>query len=241
LRVQFPQVRFMVFNHQNPVFRDVRVRRAVALAVPWCRLLGQTEECSGSIIPRGIAGFAALPRTWDLARAREELAAAGHASGAGLPELVIRYRAFTHDLRGVAMVQDALADLGIRSRLEYREGRGMDGVDLGLLGWSLDYSDASNAFELFHSRGVPPNGWNDGWFVSEEYDRMLDAATAIAEATARAGAYERLTRWFDDHVVAVPYRQVDEFHALGKRVGSVSHDSMGYLDWATASFREAKP
>lgn len=241
LRVPTPQVRFLVFNYRNPLFADVRVRRAVALGVPWCSVLSQTEECSGSVVPRGVAGSVALPRAFAPARAREELAAAGHAAGEGIPELVIRYRGFTHDLRGAALVQDGLAGLGIRSRLEHREGRSMEGVDLGLLGWSLDYADAANVFELFHSRSAPPDGWNDGGFESPEYDRMLDAAARTAEPRARAQAYEQLNRWFDQNVVAVPFRQVDDFHALGRRVRSLTPDSMGYLDWATLGFKEAQP
>jgi hypothetical protein len=54
-------------------------------------------------------------------------------------------------------------------------------------------------------------------------------------------AAEALVRWFDDEVVAVPYRQADELHALAPRVAAFATDPMGYPIWTAVRLLGGQP
>jgi len=236
-RMQQLYTRFLTFNYRNPLFADVHIRRAIRAAVDWSRIIEPQQILSASLVPRGLPGFLPLEHRRDLDAARRDLAAAGYPDGEGFPPLVIRYRWFDRDLRDGAMVQDDLAEIGIKSRLVYTEGKAMDNVDLGFLGWVLDVPDGANVLEIFHSASAPPNGWNFGRYSSPAYDALLAEAAATPFAAARGAVYERANRFLYDECVTVPFAAADELHALSPRVTAFVVDPMGYPVWSEVRTR----
>jgi oligopeptide transport system substrate-binding protein len=230
-RVKLPFSRFLIFNFARPPIDNLHLRRAVAMAVPWSRLVDEPDYFSASLVPRAIPGYLPLSIPYDPDTARAELALAGYPGGRGLGTLLIRMRWFESDLRDGAVVQDALAEIGIRSRLVYRDTRLLEEMDLGFGGWTLDYPDASNVFGLFASAAAPPDGYNHGRYGNPQFDARLETAGRLPPGPERTREYEALNQLLFDDLAAVAFRQTDDFIALGPRLAGLRTDPLGYIIW----------
>jgi ABC-type transport system substrate-binding protein len=101
---------------RNPALRDVRVRRAIALAIGRSEVVeaGPAAEPSTSLVPSTLPGFdAGVGFQEDIAEARQLMAEAGYPRGKGFPELSVMT---DHDDPFVrAVVQTLERNLGIEA------------------------------------------------------------------------------------------------------------------------------
>jgi ABC-type oligopeptide transport system substrate-binding subunit len=182
------------FDAAEPPFDDPRLRRAVAMAVDWRRLAaldGEDDAPPTSIVPPGVAGRTAtdylLP--YDPAAAREELAAAGHPGGAGLPSISLATYGVGH---AEAIARELDRELGLDVNVELRsfEEHGLlleyDTPDMWTLAWSADYPHAHDFLGLLLASDSSANmsGWND-----RSFDELIDAAAATADPAEQERLY----------------------------------------------------
>ncbi|MFN0133846.1 MAG: peptide ABC transporter substrate-binding protein [Phycisphaerales bacterium] len=177
----------------NP-FGDPRIRRAFTMSLDkrtiseTVRRLGEPEATT--LIPPGsISGYASpagLPH--DLARAREELTAAGYPGGRGLPTVELLFnKDGGHDLIAQAAAQCWERELGVSVRLVQREIKVFrDDLKNGNFmisraGWYGDYGDPMTFLEINRTG----DGNNDRQYASEDYDALLDRAAAETDPAAR--------------------------------------------------------
>lgn len=204
-------------NTELPPFDDVHVRRAASFAVDsarWRRARANRMFLTGQPIPAGIAGYDEnLPGAhhYDLERAREEMALAGHPVtregdtwvAEGVPEVEMWVgEGDTGRMYGELTQQD-LAQIGIRVTLRqvafpiYLQETGRRRtVALFLSGWSADFPDASNFLDiLFHSRSIHDEASENRTFYSNpELDALLDRARIEPDRTTRVGMYRDASR-----------------------------------------------
>jgi len=185
---------FFRLNVRRAPLDDVRIRRALSLAI-------DRETIARKILPGGrqpaatfvsplLMGYTPPSRRgYDLPAARQLLADAGHADGAGLPPIEILYNN-SEILRPVAeaIQQQWRRDLGLDVRLVNQEfkvvfaSRRTGDYQILLGSWTADYLDATTFLDMWRSdSGNNHTGWAD-----PSYDALSDRANTIADPTARA-------------------------------------------------------
>jgi ABC-type transport system substrate-binding protein/class 3 adenylate cyclase len=229
--VSAPQqgVRFLSFNSTRGIFRDARLRRAVALALDR-RPIAQAggERPWSSFLPPGMPGAsdarAPIPEP-DLARAKALARGRG-----GRAVMFVNTPDRCRSCAGIgAVVRSQLEPLGIRLtvRADERapEGFNTPGLpaDLVQMGWIADWPDPSNFLNgLLDPR---PLGYGYPFHIAQFDDPGLIAEMRKAyraSGPARAAAYRAVLARLGRSVPVVPVA-LDEYPTLlGKRVGCAS-------------------
>ena len=209
---------YVGINLRDPVLRDVRVRRALGLAVNSAAIIehlrrGLAVPATGIIPPMSWAYAADLrPTRYDPAEAGRLLDAAGYPDpdGAG-PAARLRLTLKTSTAEFVrlqaAVIQQDLARIGVAVDVRTHEfatlyadvlkGR----FQLFTLQW-VGVSDPDMLRRVFHSSQMPPAGFNRGFFDDPALDALIDHATANPDAVSRRAQYVEVQHRL---VAAAPY------------------------------------
>lgn len=204
-------------NCELPPFDDVHVRRAVAFAIDrdrWVRARANRIIPNGQPLPAAVAGYDPdLPGAhhFDLDRAREEMALAGHPVrehdgewiAEGIDEVELWVGEGSAGRAYGELAQQDLAGIGIRVRLRQvafpiwlAETSTRGRVQIFMGGWSADFPDASNFLDtLYHSRAIhDTSSENRAFYASPELDALLDRAHLERDPEARAALYREASR-----------------------------------------------
>jgi len=211
--VRGPGVTMLGFSaHPGSPFADLRVRRAVALAIDRPKLLPPGERRDSvpieQFVPAGVFGH--IPdrpaRRPDPAEAARLLAEARFRPRG---ELRLAF-SDTHADVGRAVVGQ-LAALGIRvvpetlPQTELYARFASNPPDLFLMSWVAGTGDASDVLEaLFHSPGGGLGAANRFGYVNPELDALVAAAARSLDPAARREALWAAFRLLDRDVPAVP-------------------------------------
>lgn len=191
--------KFFRFNCGRAPLSDVRVRRALALAVDrekLARNVMQSDLAAFSFTPPDCAGYTAdRSATTDLAEAKRLLAAAGFPEGRGFPRVDILFYPSSSSGRPVAeavqqMWRSALGiDVGIlqQETKTVLDARRAMTYDILLSDWFGDYIDPLTFLDLWttsseHNR----TGWS-----STAYDELLGQAATVLDQAARYAVLRR--------------------------------------------------
>jgi peptide/nickel transport system substrate-binding protein/oligopeptide transport system substrate-binding protein len=211
-------VQYWPFNTRRPPFDDVRVRRALSMAVErdkiTGKLLGTGVAPARSIVPPGVGGYgpavepvwAAWPIERRLAEARRLLASAGY--GPGRPLVIEARFASDPDNRRVAV---ALASfwkpLGVTLRafnteatLHFAALRAGD-FDLARASWIADIDAPENVLSVHRSEAGPINY---SGYRSPAFDRALAAALAEPDPRRRTAAMRAAERILVEDAPVLP-------------------------------------
>jgi len=192
-----PQYTYIGWNLKRPLFRDRRVRRALAHAVNVPQIIryvlyGQGVQSNGIYPPQmWFANPDVKPFEYDPAKARELLAQAGWKERDAEGWLVKDGRRFAFTLitnqgneirKDVAtLVQDDLKELGIQVDVEIYEWAvfitqkiDKHDFDACVLGWSLGYD--YDQYQIWHSSQSFSGGLNFCSYANPEVDRLLELA-----------------------------------------------------------------
>lgn len=196
---------FLSLNTKDPVLKDIRVRRAIAMAINKEKmvreLLKDTAKPAQGLQAPGNSSYDAdykgLP--FNIDRARGLLAEAGYpkgfdtilqtsVSGSGqiLPVQIARW------------IQSDLSRVGINVRIETFEwikyiniwASGIKpGVGITQLSWGMT---ANYWLDLIvHSGSVPPKGYNSNYYNNKEVDTLLERALTEPNDNRRAVLYRK--------------------------------------------------
>jgi oligopeptide transport system substrate-binding protein len=187
------QTAFLRLNCSRAPLDDVRVRRALSLAIDREQLARQVVHCDQpaySLTPPNCAGYTAGKgvRT-DIAEARRLLAEAGFPGGRGFPPLEMLFYVFHGVEQPVveAVQQMWRTNLGISVALAKQEAKTAIAArrtgDFQVLNsiWGGDYLDPTTFLDLMRS-GASNNGtkWSNA-----DYDRLLDEAARTIDGAKR--------------------------------------------------------
>lgn len=185
---------FFRLNVRRAPFDDVRIRRALALAIDRDTLVRRTlpgdRQPAPTFVPPLLADYTPpARRAYDPAAARQLLAEAGHAGGAGLPPIEILYsNSEIFRLVAEAIQQMWRRELGVEARLANQEKkvvyerRRTGDFQVALASWTADYLDATTFLDMWRSdSGNNQTGWSD-----PAYDALSNRANTLADARARA-------------------------------------------------------
>jgi len=197
-------VYFYRFNTARKPFDDVRVRRALALAIDRERLVKHVtladERPAYTIVPPGVAGYEPAPDAAlkaDIAEARRLLAEAGYPNGKNFPKTDLLYNTLEkHRAVAEALQQMWRKNLGIEIGLHnqewkvYLDSQKTTDFQIQRAGWIADYVDPHVFFDLWRTGGGNNNtNWGD-----PGYDKLLDAALDARTREERYATYQKMEK-----------------------------------------------
>jgi oligopeptide transport system substrate-binding protein len=189
---------YLRFNVTKPPASDVRVRKALSLAVDrelLTRFVTKAGEVPHSgFVPAGLRGYD-NPRGlgFDPASARRLLGEAGFPGGKGFPTTELLYN--TGDLHRVitqAVQQMWKEQLGIQVDLVnvewkvYLAKQSALDYQISRAGWIGDYVDPSTFLEMWKTGG----GNNQTGWSSRRFDNLMDQAARLVDAKDRMRAMQ---------------------------------------------------
>ncbi|OIO39677.1 MAG: peptide-binding protein [Candidatus Omnitrophica bacterium CG1_02_49_10] len=206
---------YMGYNLLNDKFRDVRVRRALNLAVDKNKiidgvLLGLGRAATGIFPPESWAYDKDVsPAPYDPDAARRMLAGAGWSDSDGDGWLDKDGEVFSFTLvtnqgnmlrKTIAeIVQDNLKNIGIKVEIrviewsafinEFINKKRFDAV---ILGWSL--SRDPDPYDIWHSSKTRKGEFNFISYKNDEVDRLLEEGRRIFDESKRAKIYKKMHR-----------------------------------------------
>ena len=208
-----PQADIYAFflNVELAPFDNVHVRRAVAFAIDrerWARARNGSIRAAGQILPPKVMGHdAALPHLqhFDLARAKDEMRAAGHPDGLDEPVTLWTTDGSTGRQYG-ELLQADLAKIGIAVQLKavsfpvYLEETGKPKTaQMVAGGWVMDFPDPSNLFNLVSSAARSEHdSMNRSFFSDPKLDALLDRAIVELDPRVRAALYREANDFVAD-------------------------------------------
>ncbi len=208
----FDTVYFYRFNVARKPFDDVRVRRALALAINRQSIVKNVlragELPATSLVPPGVLGYVSENHfREDLTEARRLLAEAGYPDGKNFPKVELLYNTLEkHRVIAEAIQQMWRKNLGIEITLYnqewkvYMDAQHTRNFQLERGGWQADYVDPHVFFDLWETGG----GNNDTNWGDPEYDRLLHSALAAPNDAARFAIYQRMEKIFLDAMPVIP-------------------------------------
>ncbi len=197
---------YLMFQLDDPVLREVRVREAIASAIDRAgivryKFLGHARV-GASLLPPGNWAIdeALVPPPFDPAKAKRLLDEAGHPRLGEAPRFVLNYRTSTDRFRRsiAQVISDQLEDVGIGVHLtplefgtffqEIRKGN----FQLASLKWPVVEPDLLSWVFASWSIPTPDNGYlgaNRGHYRNAELDDLLDRARMELGRDDRREAY----------------------------------------------------
>jgi len=191
---------YYVFNVNKPPFDDVRVRRALSMALNreliTQRITGAGEQPAYGLVPPGVfdypnpgrADFADLPSSERARQAKALLAAAGYGPDNPL-EFTLRYNTNEQHKRVAVAASSMWKQFGVKVNLLNNEMKVLvadiraGDFELARASWFAEVRDAMTYLELLHSTSGPINqsGYNN-----KAFDDLVDAARMTPDIVARA-------------------------------------------------------
>ncbi|MCX6954573.1 MAG: peptide ABC transporter substrate-binding protein [Verrucomicrobia bacterium] len=200
LRVEpYVESYFFRFNTKHRLFSDVRLRRALSLAIDRESIVKNVlrggQGVATALTPPGLAGYVPPPGvTHDLAAAKKLLAEAGFPDGKGLPTIELTTISSEINQRIAEAVQQMWRrDLGLDVQITQKEFKvlldAFDTLDYAVARgrWIGEYPDPLTYLSIF----TTGNGVNGTGFADPAYDGMLAAAAREPTPTARLAALQR--------------------------------------------------
>lgn len=205
-------VYFYRFNVKRPPFDDVRVRRALALAVDREALVKNVtrggERPAYAVSYPDNAGYTPQARlTGTVADAQRLLAEAGYPGGKGFPAVELLYNTQqTNRLVAEAVQQMWRKNLGIEIALRneewrvYLDAQHTKNYQIERAGWIADYVDPHVFLDLWETDG----GNNDSNWGSPDYDRLLAASLRAKTREERYAIYQKMDQILVDELPVLP-------------------------------------
>ena len=243
---------YYMFNVTKKPFNDVRVRKALTLAI---NRKGITESITqgGQIpalayVPYGIAD--ALPgsdfrktsqesfyKDNDIATAKALLAQAGYPNGKGFPAFTLLYNTSqAHKSIAEAIQQMWNKNLGITCTLKneewgvYLDDRTNLNYTVARAGWIGDYMDPNTFLDMFVTGG----GNNGTGWSNKSYDALIAKAKATTDPKARMATLHAAEKILMTDMPILPIYYYTNPVLLKKTIKNFYQSTLGFVDWKNA-------
>ncbi|MDR7101346.1 peptide ABC transporter substrate-binding protein [Croceicoccus sp. BE223] len=213
------------FNTRQRPFDDVRVRRALAMALDreaLVRETGDDRKAVAGFVPPGIPGYATVPvPAPDVAGARRLLAEAGYPGGKGFPGTTILVNDFEphRDMaaRVSAMWQRNLGitvDVQAMSWKNYLQATADRQFQIARTGWLAGYLDPGAFLDILKSNGFRRE---TGW-VDPAYDATIEMARGMTDRAQRMATMRRAEDLMLAQQPVIPLSNYSTTYLLDPRV-----------------------
>ena len=241
------------FNMDLDLWEDVRVRRALALAIDReliCDTLASGQVPAAGFVPPGFKDdkgndFFETAGTYGLytdatgvEEAQALMAEAGYPDGEGFPEFEILYNTSEGHQTVAELVQEMFkTNLGIKATLAnqewavFQDTRTQGDYEMSRGGWLTDFMDPSGMLAIFQEG----NAYNDPNYYNEDFEAAMAAALSTTDkAEHYAKLYEAQEIFINDMPIIPVYHYSDTMLASERLVGW-DRSVLGGLDFTTAT------
>lgn len=199
-------VTYINFNFEDPLFRNKKLRQAMALAYDQktaIRLLYSGLGTAAQVpVPPSFPGYIGDQpnpyRKYDLKKAKRLLAEAGYPGGKGLPVIKYEMATMSNETRHIAeFFKEQMSKIGVRLRLnantwpQYNEKIKTKNYQISGAAWNADYPDAQNFLQLFYGPNQAP-GPNNANFNDPQYNAWYEEAQTTADGAKRLQLYGKM-------------------------------------------------
>jgi len=231
---------YYLINTTRPPFDDVRVRRALSMALDRELLVDTVLEGiykpAWAIVPPGTLGYEP-PQLFDYdpEQARALLAEAGYPDGKDFPAFEILYNTLEqHQKIAVAIQQMWRQNLGINVGIinqewqSYLAATDAGDYDIARRGWIGDYVDPNSFLDMFITDG----GNNKTGFSDARYDEIvLQQAPQALDRDTRYGLYREAETILVETMPFIPIYTYQSKHLRHASVRGMPGNIMDYYNW----------
>jgi peptide/nickel transport system substrate-binding protein len=218
------------FNLTDPVFRDLRVRQALAYGIDRESIIkylwrNQARAASGILPPNNWTyNGDVMTYPYDPDRARQLLREAGH------EHLSFTYRVNNDNgtaTQMAAVFQQQLRGIGVTMDIKGTEFATFfaDIIKGNFQAYSLRWIGANNDPDMlnlvFHSKSVPPNGANRGHYANTRVDRLIEFARHEVDIEKRKEAYREVQRIVAEELPYISLFYMDVVCVSNKRIDGI--------------------
>jgi oligopeptide transport system substrate-binding protein len=214
---------YIYLNNSRAPFDNPKVRLALSLAIDRQYIVDKVSR-GGQLPATGIVpykvpdadsstdfrtkGGELLPKTADIAKAKQLLAEAGYPDGKGFPEVEMYYNTMSgHKAIMEAVTEMWKTNLGITSfktpNMEWKvlqEKVNSGDFWIARMGWIGDYVDPMTFFDMF----ISDSSQNQVKFNNAEYDKLILAAKNSNDQALRMDNMHKAEKIFVDETGAIP-------------------------------------
>jgi dipeptide transport system substrate-binding protein len=199
-------VGYMAYNTTKKPFDDVRVRKAINMAIDKKAIVSAVYLSTGvpatNPIPPGQWSYnkAIKDDAFDPAAAKKLLAAAGYPNGftTDLWAMPVQ-RPYNPNAKRIAeLMQADLAKVGVKAEIksfewgEYRKRMQAGEHQMGMLGWTGDNGDPDNFLNtLLGCASAKSNGSNVAKFCYQPFEDLVQKAKVVTNVAERTKLYEK--------------------------------------------------
>lgn len=177
---------------------------------------------------------------YDVAKAKKLLAEAGYPDGKGLPPLTVIYQSTSADTRMAADFSKAkFAAAGVQLKPVFTDAptfmrnQESGAFQLAESGWSADYPDPENFYQLLYSKNGPP-GPNHSGFANAAYDKAYEAMRHMPHGPERLALLRTMNEIIKDEVPIIIGQNTLRFGITQKWLGNLKRNQLApefmYLD-----------
>ena len=238
---------YISLNDQEEPFTDVRVRKALSLAIdrdyvantimqgiytPATALVGPgIVDANGYFMDNANGGEPYISDDYaaNLEEAKSLLAEAGYPDGEGFPTITYSANDSGYHIPVAEYLQQAWGELGITMNIDKVEWssfipmRRAGDYDISRNGWSMDYNDPSNMLELFTTN----NGNNDGKYANPEFDQVIEDSRVADKTTHFEKLHEAEDILMND-AACIPVAYYNDFWLQSPALKGTWHSPYGY-------------
>ncbi|WP_337239139.1 peptide ABC transporter substrate-binding protein [Proteus faecis] len=211
---------YYAFNTQSGPTKDIRVRKALAMAIDrkiiTDKVLGTGEKSANRFTPDVTAGFTPEPTIYDEynqdeldSQAKILLAAAGYGPHNPLTLSLLYNNSENHQKIAIAVASMWKKKLGVKVQLRnqewktYIDSRNSGDFDIIRASWVGDYNEPSTFLSLLSSK----HAGNISKYQNEQYDEILAFASMAIDSNERNNLYNRAEQMIAEDAPIAPIYQ----------------------------------
>jgi peptide/nickel transport system substrate-binding protein len=248
---------FFGFNVQgNPVFAKKEVRLAFNYAIDRHKIADFTIQGEGSAADYGMVpnteifekqgyNFKAVKGySFDVAKAKELLKAAGYPDGKGFPEINLEINSGGHDINILVaeVVQSMLKEnLNVKINIntvplaEHIENAQSGKTDFFRYGWIADYPDPESFLTLFYGKHLPANKADKSYinvfrYKNDRFDSLFAASQVEPDRAKRFDLLSRAEAIVIEDAPFMPIFYDENFYLEQKGVKNLPANAINYIE-----------
>ncbi len=255
---QSMNITFIGLNHKSELFKDVRVRKALNMAIDRVNLVNNQLKGEGYPVLNGMipnCSFYDAGRVkgheFNVAKAQALLAEAGFKNGANFPVQTLyvngKKGSDKHQMAlGVAkQLKDNLnitVNVKVVSIDERNKVVSNGTATMWVSGWIADYPDGESFLSLFFGGNIREKSKfiNPFKYNSDAYDQLLIAANKEKDPNKRMDLLVRADQRLVDDAVVIPVLTDDFITMINSRVRNFNTNSLETLDLSSIFIKELK-
>jgi oligopeptide transport system substrate-binding protein len=244
---------YAIFNVQKAPFDNVKVRRALSLAIDRSyianTLMMETATPASNFVGPGISdleensSFEEVTRKnnggdyfnidnheEDIKKAKELLTEAGYPNGEGLPFIEYMTNDAGYNKPVAEYLQNTWAEIGVKMDIKIVEWstftptRRAGDFQICRGGWVYDYDDPANMLTLLHST----SGNNDGKYSNPEVDAVLDQSRDTADKAEHYEKLHKAEKMIMEDAAVCPLIYSNDYYLQNADIKGTWHSPYGY-------------